>query len=56
MGVPADLVEAWQWLQLAAAQKFPAAAQKRDELAAKMTTEQLANARDKAAHFGPSAK
>jgi TPR repeat protein len=50
-GVKADPVEAYQWLSLAAAQGVRDAVQARDALTAKVTREQLAEGRRRAAAF-----
>ena len=47
-GVPANPVEAWKWLQLAAEQKFPNAAEERDKVQATMTADQVKDARTSA--------
>jgi TPR repeat protein len=44
-GVPANSVEAWKWFQLAAEQRFPNAAERRDKIQANMTADQINNAR-----------
>jgi len=44
-GVPRDLIEAWKWLTLAAADGDRYAAEMRDSVAAEMTLSQIAEAR-----------
>jgi hypothetical protein len=50
-GVTLDDVAAWQWFQLAAEQKFPGAAEGRDQLRASMTDSQLKEARARVDQF-----
>jgi TPR repeat protein len=53
-GVPANPVEAWKWLHLAAEQRFPNAAERRDKIQANMTTDQINNARNSAEQINVS--
>ena len=52
-GIPKDLVKAYMWLSLAAAQKVPEAVKNRDYLEAKMSPSQLAEARKLANDWKP---
>ena len=53
LGAPQDYAAAHMWLDLAAGRGEAAAAEKRDALAARMTAEQVAAARDRAARWRP---
>ena len=53
VGVPRDLVEAYVWFGLAAAQGRRGAEERRHELAAELTPEQLAEAERRIAAFRP---
>ena len=55
-GVPTDSVEAWKWLQLAAEQKFPKAAEERDKIQATMTADQIKSARTLADQINAAGK
>ena len=52
-GVPQDYVEAYKWSNLAAAQGFETAATNRDEIASRMTPEQIAEAQELSREFRP---
>ena len=53
LGVPLDYVEAHKWYNLAAAQGYKTAAKSRDNLAAKMTPAQIAEAQRLAREWKP---
>jgi TPR repeat protein len=53
IGVPRDLVEAYVWFDLAAAQGRRGAQERRHELAAELTSEQLAEAERRITAFRP---
>jgi localization factor PodJL len=54
LGVNQDLVEAWRWFSAAAAQGDQDAVKKRDDIAARLTKEQLAKERDWLKNFVPT--
>lgn len=54
LGVNQDLGEAFRWFSLAAAQGDPDAGKKRDDLAARMSKDQLAKEREKLKAFKPT--
>ena len=45
-GVPEDYVQAYAWLNLAAAQRYESAIQGKNELRKRMTSEQIAQAQE----------
>ncbi|PPD15922.1 MAG: hypothetical protein CTY25_04305 [Methylobacterium sp.] len=55
LGVNQDLGEAFRWFSLAAAQGDPDAGKKRDDIAGRLTKEQLAKERDRLKAFKPTA-
>jgi localization factor PodJL len=55
LGVNQDLGEAYRWFSLAAMQGDPDAGKKRDDVAARLTKEQLAKERDRVKSFKPTA-
>ena len=54
LGAPQDYIEAHVWFNLAAARGEMAAAKERDALAAKMTTQQIASAQERARSWRPT--
>lgn len=54
LGVNQDLVESYRWFAIAAAQGDQDAAKKRDDLAARLTKEQVAKENEKAKAFKPA--
>ncbi len=55
-GVPQDYVEAHKWLNLAAAQGYDLAVRNRDDLARRMTREQVAEAQRRASEWFDSSR
>ena len=53
LGLPKDLVKSYTWFAIVAATGDAAAAKKRDEVAARLTSSELASANAAAAAFEP---